>query len=273
MKNEFKLSFIGGGNMATALIGGLGSQPGMVAQIHVVDPNPDALHKLARQFNITTSMQVDASLATCDVILLAVKPQQMKEVAIKLAPLLSRQLVISIAAGIRTADLSHWLNGHAAIVRCMPNTPALIAQGVTGMVATAGVSDQQRAMANAILSAVGTTVWLDDETLIDAVTAVSGSGPAYVFYFIEAMQQAAQEMGLTAMQSHALALTTFTGAAQLAAQSIDPVEVLRERVTSAGGTTDAALVSMEAAGVKKAIIAAMKAAALRSKKLGEEFGA
>ena len=115
--------------------------------------------------------------------------------------------------------------------------------------------------------------WLDDETLIDAVTAVSGSGPAYVFYFIEAMQQAAQEMGLTAMQSHALALTTFTGAAQLAAQSIDPVEVLRERVTSAGGTTDAALVSMEAAGVKKAIIAAMKAAALRSKKLGEEFGA
>ena len=272
MQHEFKLSFIGGGNMATALIGGLASQPGLVAQIHVVDPNPDALHRLARQFGVTTSMQFDTALAVSDVIVLAVKPQQMHEVATRLVPLLSRQLLISIAAGIRSVDLSRWMNGHAAIVRCMPNTPALIAQGVTGMFATAGVSQAQRAMADAILFAVGTTVWLDDETLIDAVTAVSGSGPAYVFYFIEAMQQAGQELGLTADQSRTLALATFTGAAQLAAQSPDQVEVLRERVTSKGGTTEAALASMQAGGVKEAIVAAIKLASMRSKVLGEQFG-
>lgn len=272
MQNEFRLSFIGGGNMATALIGGLASQPGLVAQIHVVDPNPDALHKLARQFGVTTAMQVDATLAASDVILLSVKPQQMQEVAHKLAPLLSRQLVISIAAGIRITDLSRWLNGHAAIVRCMPNTPALIAQGVTGMVASAGVSLQQRAMADAILFAVGSTVWLDDESLIDAVTAVSGSGPAYVFYFIEALQEAAQALGLSATQGKALALATFAGAAQLAAQSPDPVEVLRERVTSRGGTTYAAMMSMQEAGLKAAIVKAVKAAAARSRELGEELG-
>ena len=272
MQREFNLSFIGGGNMATALIGGLASQPGLVAQIHVVDPNPDALHKLARQFGVTTAMQVDATLASSDVIVLAVKPQQMHEAAQKLAPLLSRQLVISIAAGIRMADLSRWLNSHDAIVRCMPNTPALIAQGVTGMVASSGVLQNQRAMADAILRAVGRTVWLEDEALIDAVTAVSGSGPAYVFYFIEALQQAGQELGLSAEQAKVLAQTTFTGAAQLAAQSSDAVEVLRERVTSKGGTTHAAITSLEQGEVKAAIVAAVKAAAARSKVLGQEFG-
>ena len=163
MKNEFSLSFIGGGNMATALIGGLASRPGLQANCHVVDTNETALDKLRQQFGVTTSTQIDAQLADSDVILLAVKPQQMKDVAIALAPYLSHQLVISIAAGIRTVDLSRWLNGHAAIVRCMPNTPALIAQGITGMVATAGVIATQRVMADTILRAVGTTVWLDDE--------------------------------------------------------------------------------------------------------------
>lgn len=273
MQTEFKLSFIGGGNMATALIGGLGSQPGVVAQIHVVDPNAEALRALERRFAVTTAPRIDAAVASSDVILLAVKPQQMKQVAGELAPMLSHQLVISIAAGIRSGDLSRWLNNHAAIVRCMPNTPALIAQGVTGMFATAAVSQAQRAMADAILFAVGTNVWLDDEALIDVVTAVSGSGPAYVFYFIEAMQQAGQEMGLSATQARTLAQATFTGASQLAAQSTDSVELLRLRVTSTGGTTHAALTSMEVRDVKGAIIAAMQAAALRSKALGEEFGA
>jgi pyrroline-5-carboxylate reductase len=168
--------------------------------------------------------------------------------------------------------LSRWLGGHNAIVRTMPNTPALIGKGVTGMVATAGVSAAQRATADAILHAVGDTVWLDDEALIDPVTAVSGSGPAYVFYFIEAMQQAALELGLTAEQGIQLAKATFVGASQLAVQSDEPVSLLRERVTSKGGTTYAALTSMEAGGVKDAIVKAVKAAAARGKELGDEFG-
>jgi pyrroline-5-carboxylate reductase len=181
-------------------------------------------------------------------------------------------LLLSIAAGIRAADLSRWLGGYGAIVRTMPNTPALIGMGVTGMVASGGVSAQQRDAADQIMKAVGSTVWLDNEALIDPVTAVSGSGPAYVFYFIEAMQQAALEMGLTAEQGTQLAIATFTGAAQLAAQSPDPVSVLRERVTSKGGTTYAALTSMEEDGVKAAIVKALHAAAARGKELGEQLG-
>ena len=272
MKSELKISFIGGGNMATALIGGLAGKLTAGANIHVVDLNADALQTLQQQFGVTTAQQIDAAIASSDVIVLAVKPQQMKEVAAQLQPHVASQLVLSIAAGIRAVDLSRWLNGHNAIVRTMPNTPALIGQGITGMVATAGVSEQQRAAADAIMRAVGATVWLSDETLIDPVTAVSGSGPAYVFYFIEAMQQAAQEMGLSAEQGNALAIATFVGASHLAAQSSDPVALLRERVTSKGGTTYAALTSMEASGVKDAIVRAMKAAAERGRELGAEFG-
>ncbi|HEV7856868.1 MAG TPA: pyrroline-5-carboxylate reductase [Herminiimonas sp.] len=272
MQNNLKISFIGGGNMAAALIGGLAGKLTAADNIHVVDINADALAKLQQQFGVRTTSSIDAAIAACDVIVLSVKPQQMKDVVAQLVPYVKAQLVLSIAAGIRAVDLSRWLGGHNAIVRTMPNTPALIGKGVTGLVATAGVSAEQRAAADAILRAVGETVWLDDEKLIDPVTAVSGSGPAYVFYFIEAMQQAAQEMGLTAEQGNALAISTFVGAAQLAAQSPDPVSVLRERVTSKGGTTYAALTSMEESGVKAAIIKAMKAAAARGQALGEEFG-
>ncbi|NEX61440.1 pyrroline-5-carboxylate reductase [Noviherbaspirillum galbum] len=272
MQPELKIAFIGGGNMAGALIGGLAGKLTAGANIHVVDPNADALRRLETQFGVTTAPQIDDALARADVVVLSVKPQQMKDVAAQLKPHVASQLILSIAAGIRAVDLSRWLNGHRAIVRTMPNTPALIGQGITGMVATDGVSDSQRAAADAILRAVGKTVWLDDETLIDPVTAVSGSGPAYVFYFIEAMQQAAQEMGLSAEQGNQLAIATFTGAAQLATQSDEPVSLLRERVTSKGGTTYAALTSMEASGVKEAIVKALKAAAARGKELGEEFG-
>lgn len=271
-KNELKICFIGGGNMAAALIGGLAGKLTAGANIHVVDLNADALQKLQQQFGVRTATTIDDVVAQSDVIVLAVKPQQMKDVVAQLKPHVRAQLVLSIAAGIRAADLSRWLDGHDAIVRTMPNTPALIGKGVTGIAATAGVSAEQRDAADAILRAVGETVWLDDETLIDPVTAVSGSGPAYVFYFLEAMQQAAQEMGLTAEQGNALAISTFVGAAQLAAQSGDPVSVLRERVTSKGGTTYAALTSMEQSGVKDAIVKAMKAAAARGRELGEEFG-
>jgi pyrroline-5-carboxylate reductase len=223
-------------------------------------------------FGVRTSSQIDAEIKQSDVVVLAVKPQQMREVMAQLLPHISTQLILSIAAGIRMTDLQRWLGGHDAIVRTMPNTPALIGMGITGMVAGLGVSPRQRECAEAIMRAVGETVWLEQEALIDPVTAVSGSGPAYVFYFIEAMQQAAQEMGLTPEQGRELAIATFTGAAQLAAQSPDPVSVLRERVTSKGGTTYAALASMESSGVKDAIGRAMKAAAARGKELGEEFG-
>lgn len=272
MQNNLKITFVGGGNMAAALIGGLAGKLTAANNIHVIDINADALQKLQRQFSVTTSEQIDASVAASDVIVLAVKPQQMKAVVAQLLPYIKAQLVLSIAAGIRAIDLSRWLGGHSAIVRTMPNTPALIGKGVTGMVASAGVSQEQHAAADAIMRAVGETVWLDDEKLIDSVTAVSGSGPAYVFYFIEAMQQAAQEMGLSAEQGNTLAISTFVGAAQLAAQSTDPIAVLRERVTSKGGTTYAALTNMDDNRVKQSIITAMKAAAARGQALGEEFG-
>lgn len=272
MNSNLKICFIGGGNMAAALIGGLAGKLTASANIHVIDPNPEALHALNQRFGVSTGGKVDAMVAGCDVIVLAVKPQQMREVMAQLLPQVSTQLVLSIAAGIRMQDLSRWLNGHSAIVRTMPNTPALIGQGVTGLVAMAGVTTAQREAADAIMQAVGGTVWLDDEALIDAVTAVSGSGPAYVFYFIEAMQQAALALGLNAEQGRQLALATFVGASQLAAQSDEPISLLRERVTSKGGTTYAALSSMEVDGVGAAIGRAMSAAAARGKELGEEFG-
>ncbi|SDX52226.1 pyrroline-5-carboxylate reductase [Collimonas sp. OK242] len=272
MNSKLKISFIGGGNMAAALIGGLAGKVTEGANLHVIDLNPEALQNLAQRFGVSTASEIDAAVSASEVIVLAVKPQQMKDVVAKLRPHVTTQLVLSIAAGIRAVDLARWLGGHDAIVRCMPNTPALIGQGITGMVATAGVSEDQRETADLILRAVGGTVWLDDEAKIDAVTAVSGSGPAYVFYFIEAMQQAAQELGLTAQQGIELAKATFVGAAQLAAQSSEPVSLLRERVTSKGGTTYAALTSMEAADVKGAIITAIKSAATRGQELGDEFG-
>lgn len=269
-----KISFIGGGNMATALIAGLAGKLATGPDIHVVDPNEEALARLNARYGVSTAPGIGERAAASEVIVVAVKPQQMREVAAALRPLLSRSkpLVLSIAAGIRGADLSRWLGGYGAIVRTMPNTPALIGMGVTGMVAMPGASEQQKAAADSIMGAVGKTVWLDDEALIDPVTAVSGSGPAYVFYFLEAMQQAAQELGLSSEQGKTLALVTFTGAAQLAAQSSDPVEVLRQRVTSKGGTTYAAITSMEQGAVKQAIVEAIKAAAARGRELGEELG-
>jgi len=266
------ITFIGGGNMAQALIGGLAGTLTAAKNIHVVDVNPDALALLSQRFGVRTSTAPDASMAHSDVIVLAVKPQHMRAVVSTIAPYVRDQLILSIAAGIRAVDLSRWLGGHGAIVRTMPNTPALVGQGITGMAALPAVTATQKASADAILSAVGQTVWLEDETQIDAVTAISGSGPAYVFYFIEAMQQAAAELGLTADQGRALAIATFAGATALAAQSDEPVSVLRERVTSKGGTTFAALSSMESSGVKGAIVQALHAAAARGKTLGEEFG-
>ncbi|AQR67839.1 pyrroline-5-carboxylate reductase [Janthinobacterium sp. LM6] len=275
MTTELNIAFVGGGNMAAALIAGLAGKLTLGGNIHVIDPHAPALEKLQAQFGVTTASAAGDALRGVDVIVLAVKPQSMRDVAAQLLPFLdgdSAPLILSIAAGIRAADLSRWLGDYPAIVRCMPNTPALIGMGITGMVASGGVSAEQKKTADAILRAVGQTVWLDDEAKIDPVTAVSGSGPAYVFYFIEAMQQAAAELGLTPEQGTQLAIATFTGAAQLAANSSEPVSLLRERVTSKGGTTYAALTSMEESGVKAAIVKGIKAAAQRGREMGDELG-
>ena len=272
MQSNVKISFIGGGNMAQALIGGLVDKLTPAKQIHVVDIHADTLSQVQQKWGVTCAPEIDASVAASEVIVLAVKPQQMREVVLKLQPWLGSQLLISIAAGIRAADLSRWLNGYGAIVRTMPNTPALIGRGITGAVALAGVSATQRELADAILCAVGETVWLEQEAQLDAVTAISGSGPAYVFYFIEAMQAAALELGLSAEQGRQLAQATFAGATELASRSEDSIALLRERVTSKGGTTFAALTSMQADGVHAAIVKALHAAAQRGHAMGEEFG-
>jgi pyrroline-5-carboxylate reductase len=267
-----KISFIGGGNMATALIGGLLKQGFAAGDLHVVEPGAAARQKLAGEFAITVSAQADATLAQADVIVMAVKPQNMREAAGAVAPHLSAQLVLSIAAGIRLADLSRWLGGHARLARAMPNTPALIGAGIAALYAPGAVDAAGRAGAERILGAVGRAVWVESEALLDPVTAVSGSGPAYVFYFLEAMQQAGRELGLPEATVKDLALETFIGAARLAAQSPETFATLRERVTSKGGTTAAALQVMSQQNVKDAIVAALKAASARSQELGDEMG-
>ena len=266
-----KICFIGGGNMANALIGGLLQRDFVAAQLRVVEINADNRNKLQREFGVQATADANTVVPDSDVIVLAVKPQQLGEVATQLAPLLTGQTVISIAAGIRATDIARWL-GTKNIVRAMPNTPALIRCGITGLYALPGVSKIQRDAAQTILEAVGSTLWLENEAMMDAVTAISGSGPAYVFYFIEAMQSAARELGFDAAEAKQLTLDTFIGAAKLAAASSDDVSDLRARVTSKNGTTERALLSMEASKVKQHIINAVHQAAIRSQEMGDELG-
>jgi pyrroline-5-carboxylate reductase len=266
------ITFIGGGNMASAIIGGLIARGWDRQHLRAVEILPEARAKLEQAFQIRTYGASTAEALTADCVVLAIKPQQMREAAVTLAPLVKHALVITIAAGIRGSDLARWLGGHTRIVRVMPNTPALVLAGISGMYATEGVSAQDRERAASILGAVGETVWVEREADIDAVTAVSGSGPAYVFYFIEALEQAARDAGMNADIARRLALATFTGASKLAAQSSEDAATLRARVTSKGGTTERALASMEADQIKAAIGRAVLAAAERSRELGEELG-
>jgi len=267
------ITFIGGGNMAAALIGGLIGKGHAATGIRTVEIQAEARARLGAQFGVICVDSVNAAVPLGEVVLMAVKPQQMRVAALALRPRLQRELVITIAAGIRTVDLSRWLGGYVTVVRCMPNTPALVGAGITGMYANAGVDAHQRALAESILGAVGATIWVPEEGLLDPVTAISGSGPAYVFYFIEALQQAAQEMGFSAADAKMLAVETFVGTARLAAQSTEDVAVLRERVTSKGGTTESALASMAADRVKDSIVRALHAANERAHELGEQLGA
>ncbi|MBI3480913.1 MAG: pyrroline-5-carboxylate reductase [Nitrosomonadales bacterium] len=265
------ICFIGGGNMATALIGGLLTRSYNPAQLRVVEINADNRTRLQQEFGVLATAELAGGIAGSEVIVLAVKPQQLRDVAAQLAPLLSGQLIISIAAGIRAADLARWL-GTQNVARAMPNTPALIRSGITGLYALAGVTSIHKEIAENILNAVGGTVWLQEETMMDAITAVSGSGPAYFFYFIEALEQAGKELGLPEQTARKLALETAFGAAKLACESTEDPATLRARVTSKNGTTERALQSMEANHVKQHIITAAKAAAARSKEMGDELG-
>ena len=267
-----KITFIGGGNMARAIIGGLINKGYAPGDISVVDVVPGALEHMKSELGVRCYSSPQEAVPYGELVVMVVKPQQMHGAAMQTAPGLSAQLVVSIAAGTRMGDLSRWLGGHALLVRCMPNTPALIGAGVTAACAAPTVSAAQREQASRVLEAVGKVLWVDDESLLDPVTAVSGSGPAYVFYFIEAMQQAAKELGLSEEQARVLSLETFLGAARLAAGSIDPVSLLRERVTSKGGTTEAALASMGREHVREAIVRAIRAASERGRQLGEELG-
>lgn len=267
-----KITFIGGGNMASALIGGLLQQNFPTGQLCVVETNPEAAKKINQQYRIKTTTDLGEGVLGCTVVVLAIKPQQLQAVARDLKFLLTNQLVISIAAGIRTHDLSRWLDGYLCIVRAMPNTPALVRSGMTGLYAVPQVPVSLRQDATTILEAVGSVLWLEEEIQIDAVTAISGSGPAYLFYFMEAMQQAGVELGLTSEQARELTIHTFIGASQLAYQSHEDVLVLRSRVTSKGGTTEQALLSMNQDDIKNEIIRAALAAYKRAQQLGDELG-
>lgn len=267
-----KITFLGGGNMANALIGGLLNTGFAAADIAVIELGAEARSRLERSYGVRCYGAPDAAALDCDALLLAVKPQQMREACASLVPHLAQQLVISIAAGLRLADLARWLGGHDKLVRTMPNTPALIGAGVTGLYALPTVSEAERIGAERILQAVGSTLWVTDEAQMDAITAVSGSGPAYAFLFIEALQQAAAELGFTPEQARQLSIETALGATRLAAQSEEPASVLRERVTSKGGTTEAALRTMSERGVKDGIVAGILAANARGRELGELLG-
>ncbi|MBC7803005.1 MAG: pyrroline-5-carboxylate reductase [Candidatus Parcubacteria bacterium] len=262
--------FIGGGNMADALIGGLLKSSLSAGQVRAVEVDGAARRRLSDKYRIETSAASRGTIRQGEIVVFAVKPQQMKEAARFSGIRDNANLVISVAAGVTLASLSRWLGGTTRIIRAMPNTPALIGEGIAGLYAAPGFAESDMRQAEAILGAVGATVRIDEEDQMNAVTAVSASGPAYVFYFIEAYEEAAKQLGLPAEAARKLALHTFAGAAKLAASSPDPVAVLRERVTSKGGTTEAALSSMAADGVKEAIVRAIHAANERGRELGKQ---
>ena len=266
------ITFIGGGNMASALIGGLLQQGYSTAQICVVDINAKVCDKINKEFGVKTAVEITNKILDCNVILLAVKPQQLLSVTQALTPFIRTHLVISIVAGIRTTEICRWLGGYTRVVRAMPNTPALIRAAMTGLFALPEVNTKEKHDAETILSAVGSVLWLEREELLDAVTAVSGSGPAYVFYFIEAMEQAGKELGLDENQARFLSHKTFLGAAKLVNQSNENVTTLRAKVTSMNGTTEYAIKTMEDSEINKNFIRAIQASYERSCEIANEFG-
>jgi pyrroline-5-carboxylate reductase len=267
-----RIAFIGGGNMANAIIGGLLGQGMPLTQIDVVEPFAETRDKLNSSYGLNAQAAAGAFLASAELVIWAVKPQTFREATQQARSHTHSALHLSVAAGIRSDSIAAWL-GTERVVRAMPNTPALIGQGISGLFARSAVNPHDRDWIAQVMAGTGELLWFDAEEKLDVVTALSGSGPAYVFYFMEAMTTAGVELGLTREQAHQLAVTTFVGASALAHASSEPPRVLRQRVTSKGGTTDAAISSMEDEDVQSQLINAIYAARDRAKELGEEFGA
>jgi pyrroline-5-carboxylate reductase len=270
------IGFIGGGNMAASLIGGLINAGINASDITVAEPDEKQRQSLTSRFDINTTADNEDTLS-CEIVVLAVKPQLLKQVCQQLARSTAAEqqndsLFISIAAGIRSPDIDRWLNGGNCIVRCMPNTPALVQCGASGLFANSLVSNEQKQQAEKIMQAVGIVIWVDEEAQLNAVTAVSGSGPAYFFLMMEAMQQAGEELGLASDVAQKLVLQTALGAARMATESEHSPAELRQMVTSKGGTTEQAILSFQAAGYQKIVNDALKAASDRSISLAEELG-
>lgn len=272
--SEPTIAFIGGGNMARSLIGGLIADGASAGRLRVADVNTEALEWLRTQYGISTFADNRAAVQGAQVVLLAVKPQAARAVAIELGAALEghRPLFISIVAGLCSADLARWLDYDAAIVRTMPNTPALVRSGATALHANLAVNATQRAQAESIMRAVGLTLWLDNEEQMDAVTALSGSGPAYFFLVMELLQRAGTTLGLPPETARLLTLQTAFGAAKMALESSEDAATLRQRVTSPGGTTEQALKVFNESGLERIFVDALTAAQRRAQELAEQLG-
>lgn len=267
-----RIAFIGGGNMASAIVGGLIRQGCLPSLIDVIEPSDQARDKLGSSYGLQARAQAGAFLTQADMVIWAVKPQVFKDAALVVQPYTPLALHLSVAAGIRSNSIARWL-GSERVVRAMPNTPALIGKGISALFARSAVTSEDRSWVNAVMATTGEFLWLDREEQLDAVTALSGSGPAYLFYFMEAMVTAGTEMGLNPEHAHKLAVATCIGAGELAQRSGEPLRTLRQRVTSKGGTTDAALRSMQDDELQAILINAIYAARRRAQELGDEFGA
>jgi pyrroline-5-carboxylate reductase len=270
---ETTLAFIGGGNMTGCIVGGLISDGWKPARIHVADPDPKQTEHLARRFSVVTTADNGAAIEHADAVVLAVKPQIIRTVTRDLAPFIRQRhpLVISIAAGIRETSLRNWLGEDIAIVRSMPNTPALVQSGASALYANRVVSEEQRNLAESILRAVGLVIWVDDESMMDAVTALSGSGPAYFFLLMEALTSAGSRLGLPEDTARLLTLQTAFGAAKMALESAEDAAQLRRRVTSPGGTTERAIGEFQRNNFEGIVLHALQAAAERSRELAAGF--
>jgi len=266
-----RIAFIGGGNMASAIIGGLIVQGHPPSNIDVVEPFDEARGKLKASFGIQAHTTAGAFLSDSALFVWAIKPQVFSQAVATVAPYSAHALHLSVAAGIQSSSMAQWLSSER-IVRAMPNTPALIGKGITGLFARPDVTSADKIIIEKLMATTGEFLWLDDENQLDVVTALSGSGPAYVFYFMEAMTTAGTEMGLTREQAYKLAQATFAGASALAQSSSESPQVLRQRVTSKGGTTHAAITAMENDDVRALFINAMYAARQRAHELGIEYG-
>ena len=269
-----KIGFIGGGNMAASLIGGLIVDGTTPSQIRVADPSTDCTQPLQQKFGIQVASDNDELVEQSDVVILAVKPQVLRDVCQQITNTVQakRPLIISVAAGIRIGDIDRWLSDDNAIVRTMPNTPALVQSGATALYANQRVNEKQRELAERIMRAVGLTQWLENEPMMDAVTALSGSGPAYFFLIIEALEQAGCKLGLSEKNSRVLALQTAFGAAKMALESTESSAELRHRVTSPGGTTERAIGILEQGGIRDLFEQALSGARDRAQELADELG-